>query len=392
MRNYVLRRTFVIFCSALLAPLALAQTLPQPSSPMLAQKVALGSAIFHDTSLSNPPGQSCATCHDPAKAFADPGKDASPGAAPGKIGNRNAPSLTYLKYVMPFGKEEWSTEWQGGFFWDGRVNTLQEQARGPILNPLEMNNTVAGAASALQAAGYASLMKSIYGELKNDDAWLEAATDALAAFQQTETFAPFTSKFDYAEARLVKLTKQEERGQQIFNAKGMCIDCHSGRFGAHNIFTQFKYHNILVPNNPGLPFYDLPKALNPDGRSYVDPGLANNPHFKGEDKKAVFGLFRTPTLRNAALTAPYMHNGSLKTLREVVLFYNNISVFFPAETFDNKSRMISTELNLTPEEIDALVAFLKTLTDGYEVTPEIAQQLKDHHAAQAKLIEEQGHL
>ena len=364
----------------------------KPAADLKVQKAALGSAIFHDTSLSNPPGQSCATCHDPAKAFADPGKDTSPGALEGKVGNRNAPSLMYLKYVMPFGKEEWSTEWRGGFFWDGRANTLQEQARGPILNPLEMNNTVEGAAKALKAAGYAPLIKSLYGDLNDDEAWVDAATDALAEFQLTDTFAPFTSKFDYSEAGLVKLTKQEERGHQIFNAKGMCIDCHSGRFDAHNIFTQFKFHNILVPKNPGLGFYDLPKDSNPDGRKYIDPGLANNPHLTGEDKKQAFGQFRSPSLRNVAITAPYMHNGVFKTLREVIQFYNKMENFWPAETFENQSRMINTQLNLTPEEIQALVAFLKTLTDGYEVTPEIAQKLKEHHAAQAKLIEEQGHL
>ena len=87
-----------------------------------------------------------------------------------------------------------------------------------------------------------------------------------------------------------------------------------------------------------------------------------------------------------------MHNGVFKTLREVIQFYNKMENFWPAETFENQSRMINTQLNLTPEEIQALVAFLKTLTDGYEVTPEIAQKLKEHHAAQAKLIEEQGHL
>ena len=352
----------------------------QKNAQLLQTKQALGAVIFHDVNLSNPVGQSCASCHKAANAFADEGAIVSEGAVKGAFGNRNTASLKYASFSPAFGKSEWDEEWRGGQFWDGRASDLKAQALGPLLNPVEMNNTVDGLAKALRAAGYASQFTAFYGPnvLADDTQLTAAAADALAAFQQSELFAPFDAKYDYAEMGLVKLTAEEERGQQVFDAQGMCIDCHAGRdeHSGRQLFTQFKFHNIKVPRNPALPFYVQPLKVNPAGKNYVDIGLAANPQLPPEKIAQARGLFKSPTLRNIALTAPYMHNGVFKTLEEVVDYYNKMEDFWPAEVDENRSRMISSALDLSDTDKAALVAFLKTLTDGYPAPAELKAQLR----------------
>ena len=200
------------------------------SAPAALPKETIGNILFHDSRLSNPVGQSCATCHKPDQAFSDPGKATSEGAIKGVFGHRNTPTLLYASFATLFERPQYENEWMGGLFWDGRVNTLQEQALGPLMNPIEMNSTVAGLAEKLRATGYYNNLKQVYGAAldKDDKALVDAAADALAAFQQTEQFHPFTSKFDYVEFGFVEFTEQEANGKQIFNGKAMCIDCHSG--------------------------------------------------------------------------------------------------------------------------------------------------------------------
>jgi cytochrome c peroxidase len=323
------------------------------------QKATLGNLLFNDVTLSNPAGQACATCHVASAAFAE-NKAVSVGVT-GSLGTRNAPTLMYNKYTPAFREFDVQGAWVGGQFWDGRANSIQEQALGPLLNPIEMNNTRATLAKNLRNVKYLTLFTKIYGDeiLKNDDLLINAATDALSEFQVTDTLSPFTSKFDYAEKGLIKLTEQEQLGRKIYE-KNMCTDCHAGIAEDKQIFTNFRFHNIMVPPNPAIP----------GDETTPDAGLANNPNLNVAQKKSSAGQFKTPTLRNIALTAPYMHNGVFTTLKEVVEFYNDMEDrerWGPTPFAENSSQLLNTKLGLSAQEIDALVAFLKTLTDGYEL-------------------------
>lgn len=377
-------RKALLSIAAMMALPAIGAQAPAPAMP----KEVLGNILFNDLTLSNPVGQSCASCHKPEGAFADPGMAASEGAIKGVFGNRNTPTLLYASMTIPFEELSYEKGWQGGLFWDGRANTLQEQALGPLLNPIEMNNTVEGLAKKLRATSYYGSLKAVYGEAldTSDQAAVDAAADALAVFQQTEQFQPFTSKFDYAEFDLVELTQQEFEGHHIFQGKGMCIDCHSGRFDGDDLFSSYRHHNIRVPVNPELAFYTQPKSVNPEGKAFIDIGLGLNTRLTAEDQKLARGLFRSPSLRNIALTPPYMHNGVFKTLEEVIDFYNDIDSKGPPELSENMSSLLSTPLELTEQEKAALIAFLKTLTDGYEVPAETYRTLKAKRKERAELL------
>jgi cytochrome c peroxidase len=340
--------------------LAVAQT-PTSGTPAT-EKETLGNILFNDPALSNPPGQSCATCHRPDRAFSED-RVVSEGVTKA-LGSRNAPSLMYVQFSTSFAYEEWRKTWAGGQFWDGRADTLAEQALGPLLDPAEMNNTRETLAVSLRGLSYRGMLENIYGKpiFASDDKLIAAAADALQSFQTSTTFAPFTSKFDYAERGLVELTEQEKLGAKLFDTKAACMDCHAGIGNDQKLFTQFSYHNILTPPNPTSNKGGLP-----------DPGLALHPKLTEAEKKLAQGRFKTPTVRNAALTAPYMHNGVFKTLREVIEYYNHVDDrerWGPASFPENQSHMLKTRLELTEEEIEALLAFLHTLTDGYkQATP-----------------------
>jgi cytochrome c peroxidase len=341
--------------------LALPMSETSPAAATQAEKAALGNILFNDPSLSTPPGQSCATCHRPEMAFSD-GKVVSEGANKA-LGVRNTPSLMYAKFSTAFMYEEWRKTWVGGQFWDGRADTLAEQALGPLLNPTEMGNSRQTLAANLRKLSYQNLFAEIYGKevFANDETLLNAAADALQAFQMTSTFAPFSSKFDYAQQGLVELTDQEKLGRKLYDTKASCIDCHAGMGDDKLLFTQFSYHNILTPANVAI------------NNGIPDQGAANNPKLSEDERTLALGRFKTPTMRNIAKTAPYMHNGVFKTLREVIEYYNDIDDrerWGPATFPETKSHMLRTKLDLTEEEIEALIAFLNTLTDGFELPPQ----------------------
>lgn len=345
------------------------------------EKVALGKLLFNDTRLSEPAGQSCARCHSPANAFADPGGAIVSAGANGKFGNRNSPSVTYAMFTPAFGFREYAGKWAGGQFWDGRVDTLAEQALKPFLNPLEMNNTEQQLLNKIRKGGYETAIKQLYGEAvwQSDAELLKAVSDALQAFQSSDEIPRFTSKWDYFKAEKVELTEQERFGNFIFADKGKCMNCHATfNPDGPNVFTDFTYHNIGTPRNLQSPFLHVDREVNPAGTAYVDEGLAFNPKVPADQRASVRGKFRTPSLRNVALTAPYMHNGVFKTLREVVEFYNTRDVsdqWGEPEVRENVDTRDSGNLKLTEEEIDAVVAFLHTLTDGFQL-PEEDTQLK----------------
>ena len=348
------------------------------SSPVTADaaftaKERLGKLLFFDTNLSTPPGQACSHCHDPAAAFADPERElpVSKGARPGLYGNRNDMPAAYAAFVPPLHQEPEEDIWVGGLFWDGRVNTLAEQAMGPPLNPLEMANPdKVTIAEKLRNLDYAELFTEVYGPdaLADPDTAFTNMADAIEAYEKTSEVSPFNSKYDFWMRGAAELSEQELRGLELFETadKGNCAACHPNRRaedGAPPLFTDFTYDNLGVPRNPENPFYGLPEELNPDGFQFVDLGLGVT-----VDDRAENGKFRVPTLRNVAITGPYMHNGVFKTLFQVVAFYNTRDVAaWPApEVAANVNKEELGDLGLTNQEIEDLVAFLKTLTDGWE--------------------------
>lgn len=333
------------------------------------QLASVGEALYFDANLSSPPGQACASCHSPGAGFADPDRDlpVSEGVVTGRFGNRNSPTVSYAAFVPPFRFDPVLDRYLGGQFLDGRAATLEEQAKGPFLNVLEMNNpdkeTVV---ERVRLSAYAGDFEAVFGPgaLDDSDTAFEQIASAIAAFERTGTVSPFSSKFDAVEQGRASFTASEQRGRNLFFGRAGCARCHGTppRAGAE-VFSNFTYENIGVPANPENPFYFLEPALNPDGTGYIDLGLGGQLGAPGE-----WGKFRVPTLRNVALTAPYMHNGVFTTLEQVVTFYSTRDTDpgwpDPEVAVNVASRGIGN-LGLTGQEISDLVAFLQTLSDGF---------------------------
>jgi cytochrome c peroxidase len=340
---------------------------------------ALGAALFFDVNLSKNRTQACATCHDPETGFADPrgvrlGMATSLGDDGEALGDRNAPTASYAAFSPRFHKRE-DGKWIGGQFLDGREDGLEGQAGGPPLNPLEMGMTdKAEVIARLQEnSDYISAFSNLYGEniMQDPDAAYGAMTDAIATFERSSTFAPFDSKYDRFLRGEVELTKEEDLGRLLFFSQQFtnCNICHQLRTSAvdpRETFSNYEFHNIGVPANP-----ELERQL---GHPVQDMGLAahiNDPAQRGK--------FKVPTLRNVAVTGPYMHNGVFKDLRTVILFYNKYNSraakrqinpetgteWATPEVSENISlEELKTGPALKDDRIDALVAFLKTLTDA----------------------------
>lgn len=347
------------------------ETVKQEESP-LSPKEQLGKLLFFDESLSTPEGQSCATCHDPAVAFADPLTDlpVSRGAVHALYGNRNDMTVSYSMYVPPLHYDSVEEVWVGGLFWDGRANSLTEQAKIPPLNPLEMANPDASAiAEKVRALNYSDQFEAIYGPgaLLDPDSAFHFMADALAAYERSAEINPFSSKFDLWQRGESALTEQEQRGFMLFvvESKGNCAACHPHtplEDGTPALFTDFTYDNLGSPPNGENPFFLLSAEHNPDGFQFRDPGLAETLGDPAEE-----GKFRVPTLRNVAITPPYMHNGVFKTLYQVVSFYNtrDVAPWQEAETTNNLNVDEMGDLGLSNQEVEDIVAFLYTLTDGW---------------------------
>ena len=192
------------------------KTNPTPSTEMV---VELGRRLFFDNTLSNPTGQSCASCHAPATAFSDPEHNiVSPGATAGLFGNRNAPVATYSRFIPALHYSIADSSYVGGLFWDGRVNTLEEQAQKPFLNPLEMGNADAGmlVGKLQQSPNYAYYVQ-VYGAATDVNTAFANIASAIATFERCDTLSAFTSKFDYYLKGQATLTPEELKGMQLFN-------------------------------------------------------------------------------------------------------------------------------------------------------------------------------
>lgn len=340
-------------------------------------KAMLGAQLFFDTNLSKERNQSCGTCHDIANGFVDKRQDAlfgavSLGSDRLSMGGRNTPTAAYAAFAPAFHRMR-NGEYRGGQFLDGRASGLAQQAEGPFLNPLEMAlpDGAAVVSRVRENARYESLFDSIYGEgvLNDSSKGYAAITDSIASFEKTAMFMPFDSKYDRALRGEIKLTPEEELGKTLFFSQQFtnCNACHQlnkSPLNAQETFTNYEYRNIGVPANSSL------SAHNGDKK---DLGLLDNPSI--DDPKQA-GKFKVPTLRNVAVTGPYMHNGVFKDLRTVVLFYDK---------YNNPRRKINPETGeswvepeiannidladlqkgpaLPDQRVDAIVAFLKTLTD-----------------------------
>lgn len=339
----------------------------------LTPKEELGKLLFFDTTLSSPPGQACSNCHAPDAGFGDRNRElpVSRGAHPDRYGNRNDLTAAYAAHIPPLAFDEAEGHWVGGLFWDGRASSLAEQAEGPPLNPLEMANPdVAAILEALDAAPYRQEFLTVFGEqaLEDPDQAYDYMADAIAAYEATTELNRFDSKYDLYLSGKVELTDEELRGLALFEneQKGNCSACHFSRPGPDGsppLFSDYTYDNLGTPKNPANPFYSLPPDLNPDGVGFVDLGLGpvvGDPELNG--------FFRVPTLRNVAITPPYMHNGVFWSLYEVVSFYNSrdVAPWPEPEVATNVNRDELGNLGLTPEEMESIVAFLRTLTDGYD--------------------------
>lgn len=342
----------------------------------------LGRALFFDVNLSRERNQSCATCHDPARAFTDwrdsgVGAAASLGSDMHSLGDRNAPTATYASLVPALGLDA-TGEYVGGLFWDGRAKNLEEQAAGPPLNPIEMAlpNRETVLARLNENPNYQYAFPALFGDtvLDDADAAFVAMTQSIAAFERSDFFAPFDSKYDRYLRGEYTPTDAEALGMTLFfsNQFTNCNQCHQ----LHTLpesklepFTNHRYRNIGVPVNTAL------RAANGLGADQVDRGLLDNPEIEDPTQA---GRFRVPTLRNVAVTAPYMHNGVFNDLRTVVLFYNKYlargsKAQLNPETGEHwgapevAQNLALEELEsgraLDAARIDALVAFMRMLTD-----------------------------
>jgi len=341
--------------------IAMAGSVLPITSFALTDQETLGQNLYFDTNLSEPAGQACSSCHDPSAGFADPDQylPVSEGVIPGLFGNRNSPTASYAAFSPTFTLKGGIV---GGQFWDGRAPTLADQAKGPFLNPVEMANTSkAQVISKIAASSYAALFETVCGPNAFDAGNIEQSYDCMAnaieSFESTSIFSPFTSKYDAALNGEAQLTAQEADGLALFKGRGKCAHCHDLGGGQNpDLFSDFKYHNIGLPANPEI--FVL------TGTTFTDLGLGgilNDPRYNGQ--------FKTSHLRNIELTAPYMHNGVLKTLKEVVHFYNTRDVasegWDAPEIPDTIDSNFVGDLGLTDEEEDAIVAFMLTLTDNY---------------------------
>ena len=394
MNNFPLRQWFGAAVLAGAGGLAFsASDLPTAERAALPPKERLGAALFFDTRLSTPAGQSCASCHDRGRAFSSPASPSptSEGAVAGRFAARNSPSAMYAAYSPHFHFDATEGLYIGGQFLDGHAATLEEQAKLPLLNPLEMNNPdAASVVKKIRSADYADLFRQVYGPAALDevDGAFEKIVEAIAAFERRPAFNAFSSKYDAYLAGKTRLKPDELRGLRAFEdpARGNCAACHISRPGSDGtppLFTDFSYDNLGVARNPRNRFYAQSPAYNPQGRAFVDRGLGAVVGLASED-----GKFKVPTLRNLSRTAPYMHNGYFSSLKTLVEFYNTRDLkpvcedpftdeaaartqgCWPApEIAETVNHDELGNLGLGARDIDDIVAFLGTLDDGWEPHP-----------------------
>jgi cytochrome c peroxidase len=367
---------------------------------------ALGRRLFADPSLSASGRMACTTCHDPDHAFGPANALAVQfgGADMKQPGLRAVPSLEYLQVVPQFTEHYYESEDEGddsvdngptgGLTWDGRVDRDRNQARIPLLSPFEMANADAGAVVAkVRQSSYADELRTIFGATAFDDTEgaFAGVVEALEVFQQDyRMFYPYSSKYDAYLAGRAELTPQEMRGLALFNdpEKGNCGNCHRsqrGKDGTPPQFTDYGLIAIGVPRNR-----DIPANADPN---FFDLGACGPLRTDLAGRSEYCGRFITPTLRNVAVRQAFFHNGAVHSLRQAVAFYverdTDPGKWYPRDStgqilkFDDLPQRYRDNVNteapfgrhpgerpvLSPSEIDDIVVFLNTLTDGYTARP-----------------------
>lgn len=407
----------------------------------LAMEAELGKALFFDVNLSINGDQACASCHGPEVGFSGPESFTNAagavyeGSIPGRFGNRKPPSAAYAtpSPILHFVMEKDGPLFIGGNFWDGRAtgevlgNPAADQALGPFLNPVEQGLSdaacvvyractasypitfdqvypglctaivwpPAGDVATACAAEGTQLALSPESRAKVDEAYSDIGL-AIKAYEASSEVNAYTSKYDYYLAGMVRLTKQERKGLNIFKSKGKCANCHildEGPNGEPPLLTDFTFDNLGVPRNPANSWYTMPAEFNPDGANWIDYGLGAFLETRGDYSQFAeenVGKQKVPTLRNVdrrpytGFVKAYGHNGYFKSLEQIVHFYNTRDVkptcpnpltsaadamtmgCWPApEVEENVNDDELGNLHLTPAQEEAIVAFLKTLSDGY---------------------------
>jgi cytochrome c peroxidase len=367
--------------------------------PDAAALTALGRALFRDPALSASGKISCATCHDPTHDFGPANRQAvQRGGGDGRsFGVRAVPSLKYTQNVPPFTEHYFDDEGDdsvdqgpaGGRTWDGRSQSSHDQARLPLFSPFEMANANADAVATKVQARYAAQLRQVFGEriLADQALAFKGVLMALEAYQQSPAeFYPYSSKYDAFLRHETSLSAEELRGLAAFNdpEKGNCARCHPSALqkGAFPQFTDFGFAAIGAPRNPAIP-------ANADG-GYYDLGLCGPLRTDLKDRHEYCGLFRTPSLRNAARRPVYLHNGVFNSLGDVVRFYAERDTQ-PQKWYPRARDGRTLKFNDLPEayrdnldaqapfdrhageapalsdaEIVDIVAFLHTLNDGFK--------------------------
>ena len=355
----------------------------------------LGLSLFTDTTLSEPNGTSCGACHSPNLGFG--GNHGSRigvalGSQPGALGLRNSQTNAYVADIpaLAFVTQGGETELRGGHFWDGRADTLAQQALGPFLNPLEMNNPSKQAVvNKVAAARYAPLFRQVFGNgiFSDTDAAYTAIGVAIAAFERA-ALQPFNSKYDAMVRGQVRFTAAEARGMALFMdpSRANCAGCHVMNPTSGNPkdspFSDFTYYATGIPRNAAIPrnadpaFFDL-GVCGPERTPPSPPA--------GISVESLCGKFRMPTLRNVAERPAYMHNGFFNNLADVVRFYstrntnpqrwygpsgvpNDLPEAYRGNIEHDKApfnRSATAGPLLNEGEIADMVAFLRTLSDGF---------------------------
>ncbi|RKE36059.1 cytochrome c peroxidase [Paraburkholderia sp. BL23I1N1] len=405
--------------------------LQRPVAPAQLSAVAqLGKKIFFDPTLSASGRQSCASCHSPEHAYAPANNLAVQLGGPSlsQQGYRPPPSLMYL-YRQPnfsIGPDSGDADNapdlaqvasqvsgvaraqknagvapaapamvpQGGMFWDGRADTLQAQASGPMLNPVEMANTgVADVIAKLERTPYRNDFVQIFGAnvFENATLAMSEAMFAVARYQVEDlSFHPYTSKYDYWLEGKARLSQAELHGLRLFNDpdKANCAGCHLSKPGSDGLppmFTDYEYEALGVPRNNHL-------VVNKD-HSFFDMGICGPFRTDLKDQTQYCGMFLTPTLRNVSTRKVFFHNGVYTSLEDVMAFYNERNTapqkFYPHYAdgkiqkyddlpiqfhvnIDDKDapfdRKFGDKPAMTDADIRDIIAFLKTLNDGYQVS------------------------
>lgn len=333
----------------------------------------LGQQLFFDTDLSLNRTQSCASCHNPDRAFTDTRPNqvlsaASTGADGLSLGDRQAPALTYGNYSPELHEVEPGV-YAGGQFWDGRALSLEQQAISPLYSPLEMALPDASALRdrLLEKDFYRQAFRQLFTPdiFEQPDVLHEAFGKAVAAFQRTPVFSSFDSRYDRYLRGELQPTLQEMIGMGLFFSRDFanCSHCHQLNAVPNTpgeTFSNYRYENIGLPVNSQL------RAANGKGADFVDPGFMQQ------------GRFKVPGLRNVAVTSPYMHNGVFSELRTVLLFYNKFNTTGGTSQINPETGQpwgepevdghrdmvkLNAGIPLSSRHMDALEAFMRMLTD-----------------------------